>query len=325
MLSSRARTLCSSNPLWCDASHYAYCTIGTRIIPSWLLSRRNICFLRSFTDWLVATNRRSITLFYKHRIHSLKVLYARPTERDKFFGRWTQKISLSLSLSLSLSFYTSSVPISFPQMQKSFPSVLLKRVYQVPLRMNSKSSRRKHAKHKKYITRQNVITKSDCWEAEKILSAIPRRVTAHKIKNPLRPFSLFLLWSSFVLVPASVYNNIKSFNTQAVTKLEPPKYQTQWNPTYQIDSLKKEIKEKLFAKADPLVDELLSCLCIKLWNLHTLVLDGVETGVLLSDFAEQLRCENAEVPVIYFTLLGAAVISPNLFLNQNARAKKRGS
>ena len=46
------------------------------------------------------------------------------------------------------SLYCPNVPINFPQMQKSFPAVLPERVYQVPLRMYSKSSQRKPAKHK---------------------------------------------------------------------------------------------------------------------------------------------------------------------------------
>ena len=46
----------------------------------------------------------------------------------------------------------------------------------------------------------------------------------------------------------------------------------------------------------------------------------METGVLLSDFAQQIRCKNADVPDIYFTLLDAAEISPTLALNQNAKA-----
>ena len=79
---------------WCDASQYAKCTIGTRIRASWLLSRSNICSLRSFTDWLVATLRRSITLLYKHRIHSLKFSYLGPAETVKNCGRWTNKVSL---------------------------------------------------------------------------------------------------------------------------------------------------------------------------------------------------------------------------------------
>ena len=127
----------------------------------------------------------------------------------------------------------------------------------------------------------------------------------------------------FVLVPASVYN--KSLITQSVTKQQLPKYQPLQNPTYQIDSLKKEINKKLFSKADPLVDKILSCPRVKFSNSQTLVLDGVETGIFLSDFAQQLRRINADVPDIYFTLLDAAGISPTLILNQNAKAKERGS
>ena len=81
----------------------------------------------------------------------------------------------------------------------------------------------------------------------------------------------------FVLVPASVYN--KSLITQSVTKQELQKYQTSQNPTYQIDSLKKEISKKLFSKADSLGEKNLSCPRIKLSNSQTLILDGVETGI----------------------------------------------
>ena len=49
----------------------------------------------------------------------------------------------------------------------------------------------------------------------------------------------------FVLVPASVYNKSVS-----VTKQELPKYKAEQPPTYQIDSLKKEVNKKLFCKAD---------------------------------------------------------------------------
>ena len=126
----------------------------------------------------------------------------------------------------------------------------------------------------------------------------------------------------FVLVPASVYN--KNLITQSVTKQQVPKYQPSQNPTYQIDSLKKEKNKKLFSKADSSVDKILSSL-IKLSNSQTLILDGVETGIFLSDFAQQLRRKNADVPDIYFTLLDAADISPTLILNQNAKAKERGS
>ena len=45
--------------------------------------------------------------------------------------------------------YSPSVSIIFPQMQKSFPSVLPKRVYPVSLRMHNKSAQKKAPKHKK--------------------------------------------------------------------------------------------------------------------------------------------------------------------------------
>ena len=116
----------------------------------------------------------------------------------------------------------------------------------------------------------------------------------------------------------------KSLITQSVKKQEIPKYQPSQNPTYQIDSLKKEINRKLFSKADSLVDKTLSCPRIKLSNSQTLILDGAKTGNFLSTFAQQLRRKNADVPDIYFILLDAADISPTLILNQNAKAKERG-
>ena len=125
----------------------------------------------------------------------------------------------------------------------------------------------------------------------------------------------------FVLAPASVYS--KSVFAQSVTKQELPKYSADQPPTYQIDSL--NLNKKLFDKADPLIDKILSCSRIKLSNSQTIILDGVDTGVLISDFPQHLRRKNADVPDIYFTLLDAAGISPSLVLNQNATAKERGS
>ena len=127
----------------------------------------------------------------------------------------------------------------------------------------------------------------------------------------------------FFLVPASVFN--KSLTTQSVTKQELPKYETELPPTYQIDSPKRDINKKLFGKADTLIDKILPCSRIKFSNSQTIILDGVDTGVLISDFTLHLRRKNADVPDIYFTLLDAAGISPSLVFNQNAEAKDRGS
>ena len=125
----------------------------------------------------------------------------------------------------------------------------------------------------------------------------------------------------FVVVPDSVYNK----SAQSVTKQELRKYKAEQPPTYQIDFLKRDINKKVFGKADPLIDKILSCSRITLSNSQTIILDGVDTGVLTSDFTLHLRRKNADVPDIYFTLLNAAGISPSLVFNQNAKAKDRGS
>ena len=125
----------------------------------------------------------------------------------------------------------------------------------------------------------------------------------------------------FVLVPASVYN--KSVTTQSAKKQELPKYKAEQPPTYKIESL--NLNKKLFGKADPLIDKILSCSRLKLSNSQTIILDGVDTGLLISDSTLHLRRKNADVPDIYFTLLDAAGISPSLVFNQNAKAKERGS
>ena len=125
----------------------------------------------------------------------------------------------------------------------------------------------------------------------------------------------------FVLVPPSVYNN--GVTTQSVAKQELPKYKAEQPPTYQIDSLKGDINKNVCT--DNLIDKISSCSRIKLSNSQTIILDGVDTGVLITYFTLHLRRKNADVPDIYFTLLDPAGISPSLVFNQNAKAKDRGS
>ena len=128
----------------------------------------------------------------------------------------------------------------------------------------------------------------------------------------------------FVLVPISVYDsNIKK--PTVVTKKELPSYQSEEKPTYQIESVKKDINKNLFVKAASLVDKVLSSPHIKLSTSNSLILDGTDTGVSLTDFAQTLKRKNAAVPDIYFTLLDAADITPSLVLNKNAKEKERGS
>ena len=96
-----------------------------------------------------------------------------------------------------------------------------------------------------------------------------------------------------------MYN--KNVTAQSVTKPELPKYKAEQPPTYQIDSLKRDINKKVFGKADALTDKILSCSRIKLSNSQTVILEGVDTGVLISDFTLHLRRKNVDVPDIYFT------------------------
>ena len=83
------------------------------------------------------------------------------------------------------SLYSPSVPIIFPQMQKSSPSVLSKRICPVSLRMQSKSAQRKPAKHKKTsrgkISKRGspLVSKAYNLEAQKRHSGVPKRLTAH--------------------------------------------------------------------------------------------------------------------------------------------------
>ena len=83
------------------------------------------------------------------------------------------------------SLYSPSVPIAFPQMQKSFSSVLLKRVYPVSMRMHSKSTQRKLAKHKKTsrgkVSRRSVATiaKKNNLEAKKKRSVVRKRIATN--------------------------------------------------------------------------------------------------------------------------------------------------
>ena len=73
------------------------------------------------------------------------------------------------------SLYSPSVPIIFPQMQNSFPSVLPKRVYPVSLRMHNKSAQRKPAKHKKRsrgkVSRRGLSLKRTTWKQRRDILA----------------------------------------------------------------------------------------------------------------------------------------------------------
>ena len=78
-----------------------------------------------------------------------------------------------------------SVLIIFPQMQKSFPSVLPKRIHPVSLRIHNKSAQKKPAKHKKSSRGKHskrgstIVSKTYNFEAMKRHSGVRKRVTGH--------------------------------------------------------------------------------------------------------------------------------------------------
>ena len=95
------------------------------------------------------------------------------------------KQSKTLNDEHTKSLYSPSVPIIFPQMQKSFPSVLPKRVYPVSLRMQNESAQRKPAEHIKTSRDKmskrglTIVSKTNDLEAEKRHSIIRKRLKAH--------------------------------------------------------------------------------------------------------------------------------------------------
>ena len=127
------------------------------------------------------------------------------------------------------------------------------------LKGNLQSIKRHHvAKFKREV--QLLSLKRTTWKQKRDILASERELQLIKVNTP-PVINHLSRYGAVFLVPASVY---KSLINQSVTKQELPKYQPSQNPTYQIDSLKKEINKKLFCKADTLVNKILSCPRIKL-------------------------------------------------------------
>ena len=124
----------------------------------------------------------------------------------------------------------------------------------------------------------------------------------------------------FVLVPLSVYSS--SNNPTIVTKQELPNYKPEKTPTYHKDTSKKKNNQQLSTSASPLVNKTLESPRIKLSNSNTLILDGIETGVLLKDFAQRLKRKNVPKPDNFFTLLDAASITPDIVVITHAKGKE---
>ena len=107
-------------------------------------------------------------------------------------------------------------------------------------------------------------------------------VTTHKGQYFFPQKQSTLIWNSLILPCFGVQHE---FSNQTATKQESPKYPAEQSPINQTDSLRKEKNQKLFSKPDSFVYKLLPCHRINLSLSQTLFLDGVETAVLLPDFA----------------------------------------
>ena len=151
------------------------------------------------------------------------------TFSSKFFTADWLKHSKSLNDEHTKSLHSPIVPRIFPQKQKSFPSVLSKRVFSVFLRRHSKSAQKKPGKHKKI----------SCSKIPKeIWFFFPKRSTCKQTRDLLASqngwqlikilttavISNWLDMEQFNFVNVSLYNN-KSLSTQSVTKSKLAKYQ----------------------------------------------------------------------------------------------------
>ena len=182
---------------------------------------------------------------------------------------------------------------------------------------------KKKSRPKVHRRKSRTVFKKKNLEATKKSNFVPKRIIAHKKLFPPSSFIICLEMDQFVLVPVSVYDS--SNNSTIVAEQELPKYKPEQTPTYHIDTLKKENNQQLRKSAFPLLDKILESARIKLSNFNTLILDGTETGVLLNNFAQRLKRRNVPIPGIYFTLIEAASITPDIVFNSHAKGKEGGA
>ena len=104
---------------------------------------------------------------------------------SKFYNPGRLKHLRTLDGEHTKSLYSPSVPIAFPQVQKSLSSVLPKRVFPVSMRMHSKSTQRKIASHKKTsrgkVSRRSlvIITEKNNLETKKKRSVVRNKIATN--------------------------------------------------------------------------------------------------------------------------------------------------
>ena len=146
--------------------------LGSDLV-DWYRDATSVPFGRLLIDLLPRTDRR------------LRYCTNTGFNPSKFFIPDRLKQSKILDDEHILTLYSASLPIIFPQMQISFPSVLPKRVYPVSLRMHNKSAQRKPVNHKKSsrgkISKRGltIVSRTYNLEAKKRHSGVRKRVRAH--------------------------------------------------------------------------------------------------------------------------------------------------
>ena len=124
-------------------------------------------------------NRRSTTRLVKHWTHFIN-----------FFCPERLKNIKSLDDEHTRSLYFPSVSIIFPQVRKSFPSVLSKRVHPVSLREPNKSAQRKDAKQERTSSgnvserSSAIVSELNNLQAKKRHSSVRIILAAHRINKP---------------------------------------------------------------------------------------------------------------------------------------------
>ena len=184
---------------------------------------------------------------------------------------------------------------------------------------------RSKKKSRAKVQRQNswVVYKRNNLEATEMSTFVAKKIIAHKSSFPSWSSIIWLEMEQFVPVTLSIYNS--SNNPTIVTKQELPKNKPEQNPTYQKETIRKEINKHLTTKATSLLNKVLESPPIKLSNSNTINPDVIGTGVLSMDFAQSLNRKNVPISDIYFTLLDAANFTPNLVINQTCQERRKRS
>ena len=111
---------------------------------------------------------------------------------SKFYIPERLKHLRTLNAEHTKSLYSPSVPIAFPQTQKSLSSVLPKRVYPFSMRMHSKSTQGKLASHKKTsrgkVSRRGLVTiaKKNNLEAKNKRSVVRKEIATNSRHHTTR-------------------------------------------------------------------------------------------------------------------------------------------